>query len=91
MQKKSILREVARDRCIANFTEKERRMCTYCKQAGHSMDKYYKLHGYSSGFKVKQIFTGPLYNQSRQVAANQVVSDSNSEQDKMWQEILCSL
>lgn len=59
------------------FQRNERPISTYCGQAGHSVDKCYKLHGYPLGYKMKQksISTdqlGAIGNQSRHVVANQV-------------------
>ena len=36
-----------------NFKGKERPVCTYCGKMGHTVDKCYKLHGFSPGFKFK--------------------------------------
>ena len=36
-----------------NFKGKERPVCTHCGKMGHTMDKYYKLHGFPPGFKFK--------------------------------------
>ena len=36
-----------------NNKEKDRSLCTHCGKLGHTIDKCYKLHGFSPGFKFK--------------------------------------
>lgn len=35
------------------FKDKDRPVYTQCKMTGHTVDKCYKIHGYSSGYKFK--------------------------------------
>ncbi|XP_075086032.1 uncharacterized protein LOC107767711 [Nicotiana tabacum] len=34
-----------------NFDSSKSAICKYCKKSGHTIDKYYKLHGYPPNFK----------------------------------------
>ena len=34
--------------------KKEKPMCTHCGFFGHTVDKCYKIHGYTPGFKLKE-------------------------------------
>ena len=45
--------------------EKERYFCTHCNFHGHTIEKCYKLHGYSPGYKQKQ--------KAQNVAINHVI------------------
>lgn len=43
---------VNQDHYKKNFKkEKDKSLCAHCKMIGHTMDKCYKLHGYSPGHK----------------------------------------
>ena len=33
--------------------KRERPLCTHCNMLGHTIDKYFKLHGYPPGYKPK--------------------------------------
>ncbi|KAK9997560.1 hypothetical protein SO802_022246 [Lithocarpus litseifolius] len=49
---------------------KERPLCTHCGKLGHTVDKYYKLHGFPLGYKFK----------NRNMMAHQVSTVANQFQ-----------
>lgn len=62
----------------SKYQKRDRPYCTHCKILGHSVDHYYKLHGYPPGYKFRS-------NNNTNAAAHQVsTSDDRPNQSNSF-------
>ena len=59
------------------FQKKERPQCTHCGLLGHTIDKCYKLHGFSPGYKTRG--KNPATNQTSLTSFGQTASVVTNE------------